>query len=324
MRGVWACVFAVAVTVPALVAAKQERSAGALRKACNAGEAKDCVELAVRYATGDDVSEDRKRSAQLYGKACDAGGMTGCFRLGLRYVRGDGVKRDMAKALTLYEKACDAREASACLYLGLKYDKGEGAAADRAKAAQLFQKACDAGNASGCSKLGLMYSHGQGVSRDDAKAAQLFQKACEAGEGVCCKDRSVPHYPDSAEPVDDTAYVVAVKAVLGLRNEREQSTYYLQWQGGQDPPKRVLAGFVDEPYLVRKASVRWDDALACGATRCAPGILVECKAPRSPSSTQLEITVAVGDPGWRSASSVLLVRDGAGWRSERVMPAGVD
>jgi len=115
-----------------------------------------------------------------------------------------------------------------------------------------------------------------------------------------------------------------VKAVLGLRNEHEHSTYYLQWQGGQDPPKRVLAGFVDEPYLVRKASVRWDDALSCGTTRCAPGIIVECKAPRSPSSTQLEITVAVGDPGWRSASSVLLARDGAGWRSERVMPAGVD
>jgi hypothetical protein len=288
MRGLGACVFAVAVTVPALAAAKQERSAGALEKACRAGEATDC------------------------------------FKLGLRSLRGEGVKRDVGKALTLYQKACDAREALGCLYLGLRYEKGEGVAADTAKAAQLYQKACDAGNASGCSRLGAMYSHGRGVPRDEAMAAQLFQKACDAGEGVCCKERSVPRYPDSAEPADDIAYVTAVKAVLGLQNEHEHSTYYLQWHGGQDPPKRMLAGFVDEPYLVRKASVRWDDALSCAAERCSPGIIVECKTPRSPSSTQLEITVAVGDPGWRSASSVLLVRDGAGWRSERVMPAGVD
>ena len=59
MRGLWACVFAVAVTVPALVTAKQERSAGALKKACNAGEAIDCVELAVRYATGDTIKVSR-------------------------------------------------------------------------------------------------------------------------------------------------------------------------------------------------------------------------------------------------------------------------
>jgi serine/threonine protein kinase/TPR repeat protein len=91
------------------------RSAAFYSKACNAGSAESCYNLAEKYASGYyGPQQDFSRAAEFYDKACYFGYARGCSKLAIRYQYGVGVGREVWEAKKLYTKACTMGDESAC------------------------------------------------------------------------------------------------------------------------------------------------------------------------------------------------------------------
>ncbi len=157
-------------------------------KACDAGIARGCADLAYLYDQGKGVAQNDSRAAKLATKACNAGDAYGCLAIGELYEEGRGVTQDYSRAVEFYTKACKGRISHGCYSLGMMYDNGQGVAKDSSQAVAFYSKACDAGEAEGCNNLGDMYSNGQGVEKDDARAVSLFSKACILSSADGCSN----------------------------------------------------------------------------------------------------------------------------------------
>ncbi len=92
-------------------------------------------------------------------KACEAGDAKACLDLGDMYAQGQGVEKSPSKAFDLFKNACDGGDAYGCNNLGWMYQKGEGVEKSLSKAAELYKKACDGGMALSCSSLADPYTH---------------------------------------------------------------------------------------------------------------------------------------------------------------------
>jgi TPR repeat protein len=167
------------------------RAAGLYRKACNGGDSGGCTNLGLLYANGTGVSRDYTQAATLYRKACDAGSRIGCGNLAVMYANGTGMPQDYAQAAVLDRKACNQGLMASCSNLGLMYADGTGVPKDYDRAVSFFREACDSDSMVSCSNLGLMYANGTGVSRDYARAVTLYRKACDAGLIASCGNLAI-------------------------------------------------------------------------------------------------------------------------------------
>ncbi len=84
---------------------------------------------------------DQVRVAFFFQRACDAGRAKGCFNLALRYQNGEGVPLDLAHASALYRKSSEAGEMQGCVNLGVMYENGSGIARSLETAAGLYGRA---------------------------------------------------------------------------------------------------------------------------------------------------------------------------------------
>ena len=66
--------------------------------------------------------------------------------MALKYAKGEGVKQDKAEAARWYREAAEQGLADAQLDLGVRYLRGEGVKQDKAEAAEWFRKAAEQGN----------------------------------------------------------------------------------------------------------------------------------------------------------------------------------
>jgi TPR repeat protein len=67
------------------------------------------------YDNGWGIDKDTNKTINLYKKACDAGLATGCYNLAVKYKNGIVVKKkDELTAIELYQKACDLNFAITC------------------------------------------------------------------------------------------------------------------------------------------------------------------------------------------------------------------
>jgi len=96
------------------------------------------------------VSKETLEIIKGFKKACDAGDSKECFDLGFIYNAGKGVEKDYVKAIKYYTIACDTAYARACTRLGLLYGEGKGVKKDMSKATKLFKKGCEGGHEDGC------------------------------------------------------------------------------------------------------------------------------------------------------------------------------
>lgn len=109
----------------------------AARKACEAGQAADCVRVGLarlkgdgiaKNPAGDGVAEDdakgaawQARGIALHDEACKGGDADACYELAGRYEHGvSGVPKDGGRAAALYKQACEAGSDTACFALGQK------------------------------------------------------------------------------------------------------------------------------------------------------------------------------------------------------------
>jgi TPR repeat protein len=85
-------------------------------------------------------------SPEVLKKACEAGGARECYGLADLYEEGRaGLPKDKAKAASLYEKSCSSGFAAACEYVGLMLIKGDGIPKDTRRAVELLKRGCDSG-----------------------------------------------------------------------------------------------------------------------------------------------------------------------------------
>lgn len=139
-------------------------------------------------ADRDDCGEVAAGEVDALRRACEAGDARGCARPGAALARDRNVVKGSALAAELYRLACDAGTGEGCRDLGAMYQHGRTIPRRPARAAQLFEQGCDAGDGIGCANLGAMYElgTGTGVTADSKRARDPYRRACVLGVPLAC------------------------------------------------------------------------------------------------------------------------------------------
>jgi TPR repeat protein len=124
----------------------QDCAAGDASRCYEAGLAYDVEDS----AEGSSAAKDSPSAASFYQKACDAGKAEGCYELAGKYESGKGVAKDDFRASDLYSKACTAGIVRGCTGLATKYQFGMGIGKNVMRARQLWNKACSMGDEFAC------------------------------------------------------------------------------------------------------------------------------------------------------------------------------
>jgi uncharacterized protein len=158
-----------------------------IEKACKAGDAGGCAELAGRYRRGEGGPKAPARARSTYEKACNLGAKAACDQAAEMYRTGDGGPKSETHARDLMEKgrydeerACERGDGLAC-FKAAELRKG-----DDVRQRNLHEKACNAGHAQGCAYLGIKWQYGSGGPKDEAQARALYEKACKIGDEWAC------------------------------------------------------------------------------------------------------------------------------------------
>lgn len=97
---------------------------------------------------------DAGRGADYYGRACDAGDAWACYELAVLHYLGLGVERDDRLSAELHDTACDAGVSQGCAYLVHLHRKGLGVPRSYKHALRYRQRACAHGLEDYCSGSG--------------------------------------------------------------------------------------------------------------------------------------------------------------------------
>lgn len=90
----------------------------------HSGDVSAQIELAARYATGDEIQQDYRKAVNWYKEAAKTNDPEATYNLGLMYLFGEGVKKDQARALTLLKSAAELGSHDANILLGDAYAEG--------------------------------------------------------------------------------------------------------------------------------------------------------------------------------------------------------
>ena len=121
-------------------------------------------------------------------KAAEQGQVDAQLNLGVRYARGDGVTQDYAEAERWFRQAAEQGHAGAQNNLGVMYDKGEGVPEDDAEAVSWYRQAAEQGDAECASTILVSCTPiGEGVPEDDIQAYAWISLASAQGVGKCQK-----------------------------------------------------------------------------------------------------------------------------------------
>jgi hypothetical protein len=160
-------------------------------KACNAGKAKVCLELAERYREGTDgTAQDPAKAIRFHEKACKLNESRACNNLGTAWSEGKhgAPKVNHAKARPFYEKACKLKNGLGCFNLGNVHRLGEGVKIDLKLALASFKKSCDLDEAKGCTELAILYYEGKAAPKNVKLTVALLEKGCKLGSQLACKN----------------------------------------------------------------------------------------------------------------------------------------
>ncbi len=188
-------------------------------KACNKGDAAQCLKLAGAFESGlGDIEADPRAAVGYYMQACKAGSGEGCataarmLREGtpgytlpalaqqqaergcgaLKYQpacaslavsQATGAAKGTGRADGLLAGACSAGDDDGCRIRANTLFYTQGDPASRAEALKLFDPACKARKSWGCLGMVDAYANGWGLARDGAKAADYARIGCEETRG---------------------------------------------------------------------------------------------------------------------------------------------
>jgi len=136
------------------------------------------IELGLRYANGNGISQDGERAVSLFTQAAKQGNPIATYFLGTAYANGLGVSQDEAQAISLWEIASEQGYANAQYWLAFMIANGRGGiSANWCAAIPLFQAAAAQDLSDAAFMLGLAYHEGKlGIPNYDS-AAYWYRKA---------------------------------------------------------------------------------------------------------------------------------------------------
>jgi TPR repeat protein len=202
------------------------RAASLDRRACEAGIATACADLANLYKAASVFDP----ALALSQNACSSGiAATACTDVGDIYTRGLGVSPDKRRGLAFFQQACEGGDIRGCgqvnaarLTIGMnkllgdfelmetleslknrsfKYHPlvppcpkgtirpgltGNGQCIPPEERVRVLKKSCAAGKAVDCGELGIWTAEGLGVEKDLAQAAVLTRRGCNAHDPKSC------------------------------------------------------------------------------------------------------------------------------------------
>lgn len=181
------------------------------QKAAAQDEFRAMTELALLYANGIGVDEDkdRDRGMDLWRQAATMGSARAMEYLGIHFDNGWGVPKNADKAIQWYRKAATLGDAAAMYDLSDLYDAREGKG-DAKRATTWALRALRQGGLSNRDRnsiledMGHRYVRGKGVDKNYKTALSWFRRGAEAGDDDCqltvgemlSVDKVVPHdYP---------------------------------------------------------------------------------------------------------------------------------
>ena len=149
-------------------------------RACEAGDAQACNNVAESLESGRDATPDPTAALALYRRACDGEAWLACVNAA-RMLSAEASTASYDEARALSARACDAGFPVACASLGRLW-----AGDDAAAAAAAFRQACDGLVFDACAELGLRHQRGTGVDVDPERALSLLVRACGGGSMRGC------------------------------------------------------------------------------------------------------------------------------------------
>lgn len=127
------------------------------------------------------VPADPGKAVFWYGKAAEQGVAAAQNNLALMYAEGRGVAQDKTQAAALWETAARGGHPQAQFNMGLLFYRGEGVERDAAAATAWFGRAAENGLAEAQFAVAEMHRLGLGVSQDNRKALGWYQMAAAQG-----------------------------------------------------------------------------------------------------------------------------------------------
>ena len=133
------------------------------------GDACSQCDLAMKYATGQEVDEDNKEAAYWWTQAAQQGHVASQYNLANLYYRGEGVDQDYAQAARWYRKAAEHAHSGILIDFSDYYSASEvrNGIITSIKAAFI--------------NLGRCYENGHGVAKDDVEAYAFYNLGCSLG-----------------------------------------------------------------------------------------------------------------------------------------------
>jgi len=162
---------------------------GFVKKGCEMGDPKGCVQLGALYLDGSAGEKNLEKAKAIFEDTCGQKMGLGCYQLGLMFDRGEGVEKDPNKALKLYEEGCDLLSGPSCGIIGHRYLKGFGGVMKSSnEAVRYFEMGCEHGDQRSCREMADFYYEGKLVSQDTVQALRLYKQSCELfNAGACLK-----------------------------------------------------------------------------------------------------------------------------------------
>lgn len=157
-----------------------------LTQYCQNEDAESCYTLGYFHAQAIGTVENKTKAEELFSRSCQLGLGKGCSNQALIMLDRASNFEQSKEVVTLYEKGCTLGSSDSCRWLGQHFEEGLGTARDETQAAKYYELACISYHPEACDKLGLLYAEGRGVKQNAEKANALFEKACKAENPFSC------------------------------------------------------------------------------------------------------------------------------------------
>lgn len=157
------------------------KEVAALRTTAEAGESQAQLDLALRYESGQGVTQNTAEAIKWFLKAAEQGLDEAQYALGCCYNSAEGAFKNPEEAARWWGKAAAQGFAAAQYCLGLSYSMGEGVSKNPAEAAKWWTKAAEQKHADAQYFLGLSYAVGLGVPKAQPQAIYWLKQAASNG-----------------------------------------------------------------------------------------------------------------------------------------------
>jgi len=162
-----------------------------LRQAAAEGDARAQYAIALRYAQGQDTSQNLTEAARWLERAAGAGLAPAQYRLAVMYERGQGVTKDLGRARSWYQAAAEKGNVKAMHNLAVSSSGREDGGADYALAFKWYGEAASYGLADSQFNLGILAEHGLGTPKNLTEAYKWFALAAGSGDQEAAKRREL-------------------------------------------------------------------------------------------------------------------------------------